>query len=278
MNKIIFHIGFPRTGSTYLQKNIFSKIKNINFLGKPYKYKSNILFREFEKDIFNFDEIFFEQKKNYLSNKIKNKFNKKINVISHEGFLRNTRFFEKTHKYYKGNNYTNNLRRIYEILNLITLKKNIYFMIFVRKQTDILPSYYSNFWESEYQINKKINFEQFIKNCLDEKTFNFGKVIDYNRLYMFLSKFIPKKNIIFLSYENFFFKDQKTLQKFSSVMGIKKKEIDKLILPKKINSNKKNQFFYYKNLGKFFPKFMKKKFVLNSKIKRKFLFFTERVI
>ena len=78
-------------------------------------------------------------------------------------------------------------------------------MIFVRKQTDILPSYYSNFWESEYQINKKINFEQFIKNCLDEKTFNFGKVIDYNRLYMFLSKFIPKKNIIFLSYENFFF-------------------------------------------------------------------------
>ena len=63
MNKIIFHIGFPRTGSTYLQKNIFSKIKNINFLGKPYKYKSNILFREFEKDIFNFDEIFFEQKK-----------------------------------------------------------------------------------------------------------------------------------------------------------------------------------------------------------------------
>ena len=44
-------------------------------------------------------------------------------------------------------------------------------MIFVRKQTDILPSYYSNFWESEYQINKKINFEQFIKNCLDEKNF-----------------------------------------------------------------------------------------------------------
>ena len=35
-------------------------------------------------------------------------------------------------------------------------------------------------------------------------------------------------------------------------MGIKKKEIDKLILPKKINSNKKNQFFYYKNLRKFF--------------------------
>ena len=87
-------------------------------------------------------------------------------------FLKKYKIFEKTHKYYKGNNYTNNLRRIYEILNLITLKKNIYFMIFVRKQTDILPSYYSNFWESEYQINKKkINFEQFIKNCLDEKNF-----------------------------------------------------------------------------------------------------------
>ena len=135
-------------------------------------------------------------------------------MLFHMRFLKKYKIFEKTHKYYKGNNYTNNLKRIYEILNLITLKKNIYFMIFVRKQTDILPSYYSNFWESEYQINKKINFEQFIKNCLDEKTFNFGKVIDYNRLYMFLSKFIPKKNIIFLSYENFFLKIKKHFKNF----------------------------------------------------------------
>ena len=273
MNKIIFHIGFPRTGSTYLQKKIFSKIKNINFLGKPFKNKANILFKEFEKDIFNYDEIFYKQKKIYLSKKIKKKFNKKVNVFSHEGLLRNTRFFEKTHKYYKGNNYSNSLRRIYEILKLITQKKNIYFMIFVRKQVDILPSYYSNFWESEYQINKKIDFEQFIGNCLDKKTFNFGKIIDYNQLFIFLSIFISKKNIIFLSYEKFFLKDQKTLEKFSSVLEIKKQEVDKLILQKKINSNKKNQFFYYKNLREFFPKFMKKRFTLNSKIKKKIFIF-----
>ena len=31
--KLVFHLGYPRTGSTYLQTNIFPKHKEINFLG-----------------------------------------------------------------------------------------------------------------------------------------------------------------------------------------------------------------------------------------------------
>ena len=40
MNKKIFiHIGFPKTASTFLQKNIFPNIEGINYLGKPFKDK-----------------------------------------------------------------------------------------------------------------------------------------------------------------------------------------------------------------------------------------------
>ena len=70
---------------------------------------------------------------------------KPINLISHEGLLRNTRFYEKREKYFKGNNYTTNLKRIHQVLSLITNKQKIYYLIFIRKQTDILPSYFSNF-------------------------------------------------------------------------------------------------------------------------------------
>ena len=32
MQEIICHIGFPKTGTTYLQKNVFPQIKNINYV------------------------------------------------------------------------------------------------------------------------------------------------------------------------------------------------------------------------------------------------------
>jgi len=31
--KLVFHLGYPRTGSTFLQTSIFPKHKEINFLG-----------------------------------------------------------------------------------------------------------------------------------------------------------------------------------------------------------------------------------------------------
>ena len=197
MNKIIFHIGYPRTGSTYLQTKIFPKISNLNFSGKPFNKKNSKIFHEFEKKIFNYDEIFFQKNKNYLAKQIKTLFNKKINLLSHEGFLRNTRFFEKKNKFYKGNNYSTNLRRIYQVLNLLTTRKNIFYLIFVRKQQDILPSYYSNFWESEFETSKNINFSKFVEDCVNPKKYNFGKIINYNDLFNFFKQLYAKKKYYF---------------------------------------------------------------------------------
>ena len=51
MNKIIFHIGYPRTGSTYLQEKVFPKINNINFIGKPFKSIDSKIFYNFDGNL-----------------------------------------------------------------------------------------------------------------------------------------------------------------------------------------------------------------------------------
>lgn len=269
MSKIIFHIGYPRTGTSYLQKKVFIKLKSLNFLGKPFNKYNAKLFYNFEKKIFSFDEIFFQDNKKFIAKDLKKLFKKPINLISHEGLLRNTRFYEKREKYFKGNNYTTNLKRIHQVLSLITNKQKIYYLIFIRKQTDILPSYFSNFWKSELEIYKQLNFEKFINDCLNPKKYNFGKVLNYYNLYNYLTSFISKKNIIFIEYESFFLKENIFLKKFAKVLNLSEKKIYFLVKDKKINSNKKGKYFYYKNMNSLLPKFLKKKFFLEDKIKKK---------
>jgi len=273
MKKIILHLGFPRTGSTYLQSRVFPKIKNINFLGKPFNKNYSKIFYEFEKKIFSYDDLYFEKRKNFLGKDIDKLFTNKINLISHEGFLRNTRFYEKKDKFYKGNNYSNNLKRIYEVFKTIVPKKNIYFIIYVRKQTDLLPSYYSNFWKSEYQISKSVNYAKFINNCFDPNKFNFGKIINYNVLYDYLVSFIPRSKINFIDFESFFSKEKNKIKLFANLFNNNDQYIKDLINYNLINSNKKNNNYYYKDLHNLLPKVFKKKFTQTSELENKIFTF-----
>ena len=34
--EIFIHLGYPKTGSTYLQQQVFPLIKDINYIGKPF--------------------------------------------------------------------------------------------------------------------------------------------------------------------------------------------------------------------------------------------------
>tara|TARA_B100001057_G_scaffold501156_3_gene621175 strand:- start:2465 stop:3355 length:891 start_codon:yes stop_codon:yes gene_type:complete len=273
MKKIIFHLGFPRTGTTYLQSILFPKLRNINFLGKPFDKKNSKIFYEFEKRIFSYDDLYFEKRKKFLGKEIKILFKNKINLISHEGLLRNTRFYEKKDKYFKGNNYSNNLKRLYKVLKTIIPKNNIYFLIFLRKQSDLLPSYYSNFWKSEYQISKSINYTKFIENCLETNEFNFGKIINYYELYNYLISFIPSSKVKLIDYESFFAKDKNKLKLFAKLFDNSDKHIESLINYNLVNSNKKNKNYYYNDLDKFLPKIFKKKFIQTSKFENKILNF-----
>ena len=74
MKVIYFHIGYPRASSTFLQKNIFSKVSGINFLNNSY-FKdllrlSKLIFWSEEKEF----EINFKSYSSFLKNFPKSSF------------------------------------------------------------------------------------------------------------------------------------------------------------------------------------------------------------
>ena len=47
--KLYLHLGYPKTATKFLQREYFSKSKNINYLGKPFNKKIIKLFKEITK-------------------------------------------------------------------------------------------------------------------------------------------------------------------------------------------------------------------------------------
>lgn len=183
MKKIYFHIGYPRSGSTYIQQNYFSsQKKNINFISRKFNYGSEDYF--FYQTLYKI--VTFNQKK-FSKNlkKICQDFKKikldpkKINIISEELIL------------CQGVWNNNNVYRTLDRLIIIFKKNRISpkFIVVIRNQEDLLLSYYKYFFSSYFFI-KKINFNKMIRKKEHLKQFNF-----FN-----LAIFFKKKKIQF----NFF--------------------------------------------------------------------------
>ena len=57
--KFFVHIGYPKTASTYLQKNIFPNIEDASYIGKPF----SVSFTEIINNISQLADSEFELKK-----------------------------------------------------------------------------------------------------------------------------------------------------------------------------------------------------------------------
>ena len=84
--RLIYHLGYPRTGTTLLQKNVFRYHSGINYLG-PKSYDENYEVQIDQKKIDEF-EIFFQNNKNLNYNELNTKIDIKIfgNFISLRNF------------------------------------------------------------------------------------------------------------------------------------------------------------------------------------------------
>ena len=137
--KIIIHIGFPKSASTFLQTQIFSKHNEINFLGRPSEIWSKY-FYSIEEKIFCYDDTQFEKElPDILKHIGKLKLhNSKINLLSHEGFLRATRYEIKD-----GANIYRNITRLHKIFESFG---EVYFFFVIRNHLDFLYSHYIQFF------------------------------------------------------------------------------------------------------------------------------------
>ena len=180
--QIYIHLGFPKTASTYLQSNIFPNMKEALYLGKPFENTIRIL----ENKILKLNQTQYEQEKKGLINSLEKIFNKSNNkyILSHEGFLRCTRYNEPDNPI--SNNIFQTLKRLYEIFSNYC---EVNFILVIRKYDEMLRSYFIQF-HSEFKF--EYNEDNFLKDLRENKT---EKNILNNFYYGEIIKFIEKLKI-----------------------------------------------------------------------------------
>ena len=174
--QIYIHLGFPKTASTYLQSNIFPHMKGAIYLGKPFGNTISML----EKKILKLNETQYEQEKKDLINSLEKIFNKSNNkyILSHEGFLRCTRYNELDNPI--SNNIFQTLKRLDEIFSNYC---EVNFIIVLRKYDKMLRSYFTQFHRgfkfeyNEYNFLKDLRENKTEKNIL--KNFYYGEIINF---------------------------------------------------------------------------------------------------
>jgi len=167
--QLCFHLGYPRTGTTFLQKHVFPRHEQINFLG-VHNYLDNKNIKISNETLNKFKNFYFsENLDNDLVNKTIKLFDKnKINLISNESYL----------------DYQNVINNFYDcklIVELLNKKEDLelIFLITLRNQFDLIKSNYYHFYAriSEFlkikSFNKLINYIN-INHDLEKLNKNFS--------------------------------------------------------------------------------------------------------
>lgn len=228
--KLIICIGYPKTGTTYLQNFIFNKIKNINYIGIKKEFDSDLFY--IRKSVIKNSDEDFKKSLPYLKNIFKKRLiENSINLYSDEHFL-NPSFY----------GYERTIKRLNQIF--IEFRKNLTVIVFKRKQSDLILS---NYKESEHvkKVLKINSFNEFLiklkKNMLNKNDKFFLEHYNFYKLKKYLVKNLSKK-IIFYDYEDFAKNNKKFLKNF-----LRK---NKFIMGDKIELIKINQNLIEKNIIK----------------------------
>ena len=202
--RVVIHLGYPRTGTTLLQTNVFPIHKQINFLG-PVNYQNNDDIKITQDDL----ELISMTNNEYdLDNKIVNKIDKdviqyfdekKINIISTEAYT----MFQYAHYNFR------DLRYLEILLNQKYENVQFDFLIVLRNQYDLIKSIYYFNYHKISELLKIKNFKLIFNSLGEEKTDKYDLPLNqFLRNYDFyhlnnklLNKF-NKSNVKYLFYED----------------------------------------------------------------------------
>tara|TARA_A100001037_G_C15076241_1_gene601881 strand:- start:48 stop:950 length:903 start_codon:yes stop_codon:yes gene_type:complete len=238
--KIIFHVGYPKVMSKFLQTKFFYNLKSLNYLdhkGKSYllyhKIRDFVFFKsdeEFEKQIFNLQE-------DILSNLSKNK----TNLLSDEIYLWPSKL-----------GYNKVFDRISKIFNFQN-RIDFSLIIITRDQTEIFLSMYAENQEIFTNLDPKFTDfnvlieDLFLKRKLDNEKLNFLNCLNFNKVSNFLFDKYHFKIHIF-DYDNLVHKDHNTFKYLSKLLNCKTNYLVECFAGDPVHKTRKiNGAYYLKN-------------------------------
>ena len=272
--KLVFHLGYPRTGTTFLQTHIFPKHKEINLLGpKNYFNWEDVKINQSTLDKFR-DFYLLNAQNDFKNNVIKHFDRKKINIISNERYLI----------------YLNVINDFYDCKYIEELFHNeeleISFIIVLRNQYDLINSLYHHAYAHISEFLKIKNFEKLVYRINDGVNANFNDfplklfldTHDFNLIDIKLKKLFKNIKIKYLFYEDLKYHKNIFIDEFSEFLKLDKVYTKNLFDEKKVNESKKynkNQYIIsplkYKIIENKIYIALKNKFPFKSLLKQFYL-------
>ncbi len=264
--RVLIHLGYPRTGTTFLQKNIFPIHRQINFLG-PNNYHNidEVKITQSDLNLLSTTNNEFD-----LNNKIINETDKnfiqyfdenKLNVISTEAYT----MFQNVLYDFK------DLRYFEILINKKYKNVKFDFLIVLRNQYELIKSIYHFNYHKISEILRikdfKLIFNLLESEIPDRYNFPLNQFLhnyDFYRLHnKLLSKFNNSK-IKYLFYEDFKLDKNNFSDNLSSFLDLEKDYTKNLFNTEPVNSRKVhlNKNYYIKSKT---YKFLKSKIYSNIK-------------
>jgi len=183
--QIILHIGYPKTGTTTLQKKFFPFLENTFYLGKH--YNSLDLFNKGIENIRN--DIVFKTKSDFIANK--EKYLKKLVAYNNKRIILSDEIFARKH-------YSIILERLKKLFSEAFPDSKISVLVVIRKQEEIILS----------QFVEKFSFGKNIKNYIEHGLNSpyegpFYSIYDYYEVISFMKTLFGENNVNVLLFEEF---------------------------------------------------------------------------
>ncbi|GEM_PF-2357037 len=243
--KAVFHVGFPKSGSTFLQWQCFCHLEEYAYMGihaaKDNKPLYDLLDR-FHTNIFKTDGLNFDYEQACKDlDTIRNLSNQKPSLFSYEygiGVL-----FGYPDAITKA-------RRLHEVFG-----DNIKIIIIVREQKSILVSHYRDhpFEPHDIHRGKPVSFEKWYNLTNNLRYFRATDLVHYTKLINEYDKLFGKENVLVLPMEYMSHNPQDYAQKMGVFLGVDPAVIESHIKKDPVNIGKSAGTNRIRKLRRKFP-------------------------
>ncbi len=191
--EVYVHVGYPKTGTTTLQKHFFPKIEEIQYLGKHYG-EDGFLTEGYR-------ELLFEAHSDDVYEKLKREFEARLSkqkiVISDEHFFAFQRILRETG--YAPENDAQRLRKLFD-----ETAYDVKIIVTLRKQDEMITSAYAQGYVDIYsRYHEYDTFEKFAAFFMDEahRTHRFREHLDYDKSVSDYVRVFGREHVFVLAFE-----------------------------------------------------------------------------